>query len=265
LQPNRVKSRYESGQLALGTYMTFPTGRGVDALAAAGLDFLRIDAYKFPWDYATMGDIVRATSLSGLTPWARVRHDAWDIGRLLDLGVHALTVPGISSAAEARAVVAAAFGPPSGEREPSVPAGFGSSREYDEWSADQLIVGCQIETADGIGNYREIIGVPGVSVVHTGRNDIAAALGVPGEQFHPKVRDVERRVVEATMEAGKQPALMFPLTDDGYDRALHWIGQGVRIFALDNDYRVLQRAFSTAAGTIRARSQLASHVSQPAE
>jgi 4-hydroxy-2-oxoheptanedioate aldolase len=255
LQPNHVKSLYESGQLALGTYITYPTAREVDALAAANLDFLRIDAYKFPWDYATMGDIVRTTSLRGLTPWARVRNDAWEIGRMLDLGAHALTVPGVSSAAEARAVVDAAFNPPRGQREPSVPEGFGSYREYDEWAAGQLIIGCQIETPEGIDSYQEIIGVPGVAVIHTGRNDIATALGVPGEQFHPKVLEVERRVVEATMAAGKQPALMYPLTDDGRDRALHWIEQGVRIFALDTDARVLQRAFGTATGAIRDRSQ----------
>jgi len=255
VQPNRVKSRYESGELALGTYMTYPTARAAGPLAAAGLDFLRIDAYKFPWDYATMGDIVRTTSLLGMTPWARVRHDAWEIGRMLDLGAHALTVPGVSSAAEARAIVAAAVNPPRGQREPSVPEGFGSYAEYDEWAADQLIIGCQIETPEAIDNYREIISVPGVAVIHTGRNDIAGALGVPGEQFHPKVLDIERRVIEATMEAGKQPAMMFPLTEDGCDRAVQWIEQGVRIFALDTDARVMQRVFAAAAGSIRDRAR----------
>ena len=255
MQLNRVKSRYESGELALGTYMTFPAAREVEALAAAGLDFLRIDAYKFPWDYATMGDIVRTTRLRGLTPWARVRSDAWHIGRMLDLGVHALTVPGVSSAAEARSVTAAAFNPPRGQREPGVPEGFASYEEYDEWAASELIIGCQIETPEGIANFQEIISTPDVAVVHTGRSDIAAALGVPGEQFHPKVLDVERRVVEATLEAGKQPALMYLLTDDGRDRALYWIKQGVCIFALDTDSRVLQRAFSAGARAIRDRRE----------
>lgn len=255
VQDNRVKSRYESGQLALGTYITYPTAREVGTLAAAGLDFLRIDAYKFPWDYATMGDIVRTTSALGMTPWARVRNDAWEIGRMLDLGVHALTVPGVGSAAQARAITGAAFNPPRGQREPSIPEGFGSHQEYDEWAAEELIVGCQIETPEGIDNYLEIIGVPGVSVIHTGRTDIAAALGVPGEQFHAKVLDVERRVVEATLAAGKQPALMYPLTDDGREHALRWIEQGVRVFALDTDARVLQRAFAIATDSIRDQSR----------
>lgn len=252
---NRVKSLYESGELALGTYITVPAARVVEALAAAGLDFLRIDAYKFPWDYTTMGDIVRTTRLRGLTPWARVRNDAWEIGRMLDLGVHALTVPGVSSAAEARAITTAALNPPRGQREPSTPEGFASYEEYDEWAASELIIGCQIETPEGIANFREIISTPDVAVIHTGRNDIAAALGVPGEQFHPRVLEVERQVVEATLDAGKQPALMYPLTDDGIDRAQHWIERGVRVFALDTDSRVLQRAFTAGAGALRDRKK----------
>jgi len=93
-----------------------------------------------------------------------------------------------------------------------------------------------------IANYREIIAVEGVDIIHTGRTDIARAIGVPGEQFHPRVLEVERRIVEATLEAGKQASLLYPLTEQGMELAADLIQLGVRIFALDMDYRVLHRA-----------------------
>jgi 4-hydroxy-2-oxoheptanedioate aldolase len=229
-----------------------PTAREVDILAGCGLDFVRIDPYRFPWDYATLADIVRAAASADMTAWARVRNDPWEIARTLDLGVQVITIPSVSSAGEAEQAVASVFHPPLGQREPSMPATVHDRDGYMEWATSEILLGCQIETAEGIDNYREIIATEGVSIIHTGRTDIAAALGVPGEQFHPSVLDVERRIVEAAMDAGKQPTLMYPLSEAGYDHIEYWKERGVRIFALDTDYRVLHQAFLAAATRVRS-------------
>jgi len=233
-----VKQRYEAGQLALGTYVTLPTGRAVEVLAGAGLDFVRLDPYKFPWPRSLTAEVVAAARRGLMTPWARIDNDPAAIRDLLEFGIQIVTVPEIDTAEQAKELVSVIRHRPANARD-----GAGD--------ASEILVGCQIETVEGIKNYRAIIGTEGVDIIHTGRNDISHALGVPGDQFHPRVLEVERRIVEATLEAGKQPALLYPLTDQGIELAAEWVRFGVRIFALDMDYRLLHRAYSQVAELLR--------------
>ena len=250
LPVNYVRRRYEAGELALGTYVTMPTGREIDVLANAGLDFVRLDPYRFPLSAATVAEMVAAARRAHMTPWARVSYDPQAIKSLLDHGVQIITVPEIDSPAQARDLVSAVRSPPLGRR--VIPASPEAAPDaYRAWAESEVLVGCQIETAEGIASYREIIATAGVDVIHTGRTDIANAIGLPGEQFHPRVLEVERRIVEATLEAGKQASLLYPLTDEGLELAVKWVKLGVRIFSLDMDYRVLHRAFAQVATLMR--------------
>ncbi len=247
---NRVRERYRAAQLALGTYVTLPVPQAIDVLADVGFDFIRLDPFRHPWSNAVLAGMIAAARAARLTPWARVTNDPAAIANLLALGVQIITVPEIDTPAQARDVVAAVRHPPRGRR--PFPESGGSKSEYRTWAETEILVGCQIETEQGMANYREIIAVDGVDIVHTGRTDISHALGVPGQQFHPRVLDVERRIVDAALEAGKQPALLYPLTEQGIELACDFARRGVRIFALDMDYRVLQRAFSDATRALRA-------------
>src|SRR5262249_56528782 len=122
----------------------------------------------------------------------------------------AISIPTAGSAEAGRAAVAAAHSPPTGEREMSRPLRLRglSAREYLDWAADELIVSCQIEGRDGVENYGEIVKVEGVDCVQTGRGDLSLALGVPGEEFHPKVLEAAQRIVAAPLEAGDQCSLL---------------------------------------------------------
>jgi 4-hydroxy-2-oxoheptanedioate aldolase len=244
---NFVRQRFAGGELALGTYVTMPTGRAIAVLADAGLDFVRLDPFRFPLKLDTVTEMVAAARRSRMTPWARIGHDREAISALAYAGVQIITVPEIDTPAQAREVVSAVHQPPLGRR----PVLASHSDEYLAWARSEILVGCQIETVQAIENFREIINVDGVDIIHTGRTDISEALGVPGEQFHPRVLEVERRIVEATLEAGKQPSLLYPLTDQGIELATNMARLGVRIFALDMDYRVLHRAFTDVSRRMR--------------
>jgi 2-keto-3-deoxy-L-rhamnonate aldolase RhmA len=175
---------------------------------------------------------------------------------VLDQGAQAVTVPNVGSAAAARAAVAAAFYPPRGEREMSRPLRFRglSAREYLDWVDKEVILSCQIEGRDGVENYREIIAVNGVDCIQTGRGDLSLALGVPGEEFHSKVLEAERRIVETALATGKQVSLLHPLTPDGIQRMEEWAKRGVRILTIDADYRVLLREYGAGLKALRART-----------
>jgi len=126
-----------------------------------------------------------------------------------------------------------------------------SGAEYLEWSRTQLLLSVQIEGGEGLRNYREIVAVEGVDCIQTGRNDLSQALGVPGENLHPKVLDAERRIVEAALEAGKQVSLVHSLNDDGLERAARWMEQGVRIMTVDSDYMVLLETYRRGVKRLR--------------
>ena len=109
----------------------------------------------------------------------------------------------------------------------------------------------QIEGTEGIQNYQEIVKVEGIGCIQTGRNDISLALGVPGEQFHPKVLEMEKRIVGAALDAGKQVSLVHPANDDGIERISRWIEQGVNIHTVETDLTALSSFYSRALGRLK--------------
>lgn len=222
---NRVREQYRQGHVALGTYVTVPAPRAVEVLSDTGLDFVRFDPFRHPWPTSLLKEMAAVALNANLTPWARVGYSREAIVELVDCGMQIITVPEVDTAAQAKDIVSAVRSADRGD----------------------VLVGVQIETSEGIANLHEIIATDGVDIIHTGRTDISHAMGVPGEQFHPKVLEVERRIVDAALAAGKQVSLLYPLTQDGLALAAKAIAAGARIFALDMDYRILQRAFSDAA------------------
>lgn len=250
---NRVQQQYQAGKPSFGTYITFPTSAAVEVAALAGFDFVRLDSYHISYNPETLENMIRTAYAHNVTPWVRVRNDPWVIMTTLDLGAQMITVPNVGSAEAARSAVNAAFYPPKGDREMSRPLRFRglSAPEYLEWAQSQVVVSCQIEGRDGIENYQEIVKVDGLDVIQTGRGDLSLALGVPGEEFHPKVLEIEERIVTAALEAGKQVSLLQPLTEDGINRTQRWIEQGVRILTVDSDYRVLLREYETGLKKLR--------------
>ncbi len=86
-------------------------------------------------------------------------------------------------------------------------------------------------------NYKEIVKVEGLDCIQTGRNDISSALGIPGQEFDPRVIDMEDRIVGAALEAGKQVALTYPGTAEYDERIGRLIEVGVRIFSVDQDFQ----------------------------
>jgi 4-hydroxy-2-oxoheptanedioate aldolase len=175
--------------------------------AGSGLDWILIDMEHGPNSLPSVLAQLQAVSAYPVAPVVRVPSaDAVVIKQVLDLGAQNLIVPMISSAAEARAAVAAAHYPPRGGR------GIGSAlarsarwNRVDAYPADahehvSLIV--QIETAAGVAAAAEIAAVDGVDGVLVGPSDLAASVGRLGEQAHPEVIAAVLSVVETVRAAG---------------------------------------------------------------
>ncbi|MFB8387573.1 HpcH/HpaI aldolase/citrate lyase family protein [Microbacterium sp. NPDC055910] len=176
--------------------------------AGSGLDWLLIDMEHSPNGLESVLAQLHAVSAYPATPVVRVPiGDVVTIKQVLDLGAQNLLVPMISSADEAREVVEAVRYPPRGRR------GVGSAlarsarwNRIDDYLAnadDHVSLYVQIETAAGVDAAAEIAAVDGVDGVFVGPSDLAASMGLLGQQTHPDVVAGVHRAFEAVNAAGK--------------------------------------------------------------
>src|SRR5699024_9555956 len=142
------------------------------------------------------------------TPVVRVPvNDRVVIKQFLDLGAQNLLVPMVDTEADAEAAVAAVRYPPRGVR------GVGSAlARASRWNAvdgylsraeELLSLTLQIESATAVDNAAAIAAVDGIDQVFVGPSDLAASMGLLGQQTHPEVTDAVARTFEAVRAAGK--------------------------------------------------------------
>jgi 4-hydroxy-2-oxoheptanedioate aldolase len=176
--------------------------------AGAGLDWLLIDAEHSPNGLESI--LAQLQAVRGYPVQAVVRppiNDAVLLKQYLDLGVQDLLIPMVNSAAEAKAAVDAVRYPPHGVR------GVGSALarasrwnripDYLARAAETISVTVQIETEAAVAAVEEILAVDGVDAIFLGPSDLAASLGLLGEQEHPKVRAAVEHCLTAARTAGK--------------------------------------------------------------
>jgi 4-hydroxy-2-oxoheptanedioate aldolase len=116
--------------------------------------------------------------------------------------------PHIGSAAEARAVVAAARFPPLGGRSAAgaVPhlqfRLFPVAESYAALNAATTVM-VQFETGDALARAEEIVAVEGVDMVMIGTNDLLADWGMPEQYEHERLRDAYAATIAACRRHGK--------------------------------------------------------------
>jgi 4-hydroxy-2-oxoheptanedioate aldolase len=176
--------------------------------AGSGMDWVLIDMEHSPNGLESTLAQLQAVAAYPSTPVVRVPSaDPVTIKQVLDLGAQSILVPMVSSAAEAEAVVQAAHYPPRGIR------GVGSAlarsarwNRVDDYLTDvaaHVSVFVQVETARGVEAAAEIAAVDGVDGVFVGPADLAASMGLLGQQTHPEVTAAVLHTLDAVRAAGK--------------------------------------------------------------
>ncbi|MFB7884347.1 aldolase/citrate lyase family protein [Microbacterium sp. NPDC056057] len=194
--------------------------------AGSGLDWVLIDMEHSPNGLESVLAQLQAVAAYPITPVVRVPiGDVVTIKQVLDLGAQNLLVPMVSSKTDAEAAVAAVRYPPRGTR------GVGSAlarsarwNRVDGYLQDadtHVSLFVQIETTAGVEAAAEIAAVDGVDGVFVGPSDLAASMGVLGQQTHPDVVAAVRRTFDAVRAAGKPVGVnaFDPATADAYLRA----------------------------------------------
>ncbi|QRY41812.1 HpcH/HpaI aldolase/citrate lyase family protein [Microbacterium hominis] len=178
-----------------------------EIMAGSGLDWLLIDMEHGPNTLASVREQLQAVEGSPATVVVRVPiGDVVTIKQVLDLGAQNILVPMVSSAAEAHAVVEATRYPPRGRR--GVGSALARSARWNRVedylpNADAYVsVFVQVETAEGVDAAAEIAAVDGIDGVFVGPSDLAASMGLLGQQTHPDVTAAVIRAFEAVRSTG---------------------------------------------------------------
>jgi 2-keto-3-deoxy-L-rhamnonate aldolase RhmA len=207
---NSVKEKLQRGEVVASLTVRLVSGVEIVSIArSAGFDSLYIDLEHASFSLETASQLCIMALEAGVPALVRVPANTPEyISRVLDGGALGVIAPGVRSAAEARAVVAAAKYPPLGERGLSggLPQlgyrNLPAAQALPALNAATLVV-VQFESAAALAAMDEIVAVDGVDMVMIGSNDLLADLGIAGEYDHAKLRDAYERTIAACKKRGK--------------------------------------------------------------
>jgi 4-hydroxy-2-oxoheptanedioate aldolase len=208
-RPNTLKQRLRNGDNVLGCWSFLGSAQVVEILSLAGFDYVLLDqehGVGDPGSLAAQLHAMSATSTVGVVrvPW----NDHVYLKRVLDAGAEGVLIPSIDTADEARAAVAACLYPTRGRRGTAASSvrasSYGMASDYVATCADNLLIGCQIESARAVENIDEILAVDGIDLVFIGPFDLSATVGQMGNLKHPEVARLIAHA-EARIKAAGRP------------------------------------------------------------
>ncbi len=206
MRTNLTKAKLGEGNVVFGAIISRYAPDLVELFGAIGYDFVMIDCEHGPMDLDQVEHMVRAAEVFDITPIARIPdHAESTILRFLDRGLQGIIVPHVNTREEADAVARAARYYPQGYR------GVGGGRAHDygvkvsraestEWINSQTLVIPMIEDTVAVENLDEILGVPGVDVLHVASGDLGQSMGNPGPE---EVRKMMSQVIPRIRAGGK--------------------------------------------------------------
>lgn len=235
----------------IGTFAAIPHPVAIEVVAAAGLDFICIDAEHSQIGRELIENLIRAADVHRVPAMVRVPgHAPESIAGVLDAGAEGVLVPRVSTADHARAAVAATRYPPVGERGvgPGRAAGYGYHiPDYLKSANESLVLAIQIETAEGLANVEEIVAVEGIDVIFIGPGDLSVSINALGPKGAAKLEAAILTITQAAINAGKTVGIFRPSADD----MAKWSQAGISFYLLASDTMFL--GASLAAGVAAAR------------
>ncbi|WP_067680838.1 HpcH/HpaI aldolase family protein [Nocardia miyunensis] len=216
--------------------------------AGSGLDWLLIDMEHGPNGLESVLAQLQSIAAYPISPVVRLAcDDPVVIKQVLDLGARNLLVPMVSCAEQAHRVVEAARYPPRGRR--GVGSALARSARWNRvegylTDADSHVsLFVQVETIDAVEVAGQIAAVDGIDGVFVGPSDLAASMGLLGQQTHPDVVAAVLRAFEAVADAG------IPVGVNAFDHAVAdgYLTAGAAFVLVGADVALLARGSETLA------------------
>ncbi|GHU26364.1 4-hydroxy-2-oxovalerate aldolase [Betaproteobacteria bacterium] len=241
----------------LGLYLQNADPFIVEAAKAGGFDYIRIDNEHVLYDYSQIKELIRVAILLDMPCQVRVS-DLTDITRMLDAGATGIVVPDVNTVERARQAVQATKYAPLGVRGmyPLPPpvgrflraAGFDDFADYVKAANEIVTLTVQIEDVRAASFLDEIISMPGVDMVASGKADISQSVGKLGLTTAPEVVEFEKLLVRKALEHGKTPTLMAG-GNPAFVREMTRLG--VKFFSCGPDEAIIANAFRSFADSMK--------------
>lgn len=248
---NLLKQRLKHGETLFGAFSTIHSATLVELLGVLKLGFVILDGEHSGLTPETAEDLYRAAELRELACVTRIgENQPQVIQKYLESGALSLLIPMVNTKEEAQRIVNAVKYPPLGKR------GLAAARASD-WglspgglakhvarSNQETLIAAQIETLEGIKNFREILSVAQIDVIFFGPSDISSSLGLPGQTTHPKVVSLIEELGAEARAAGKIVGTITRTPEDFQrwrSKGFQWLCTGVNNLIAQGTQGFLQR------------------------
>ncbi len=245
----RFRDRLLRGDLMLGTMIKSPTVHAAEILAAVGYDFLVIDQEHAPFDLTSLDHLALASHAGGIASLVRVADASPSrILSVLDMGFAGVVVPHVSTAEQAKSIVAAcryAVGH-RGYSGSSRAGGYGgkSMSDHIQDSDASTTVIAMIEDPAAVDAVEAIACVEGIDAILIGRADLAVTMRANSTQA-PEVVAAVSKVLETCKNKDKRVMLYV----GNVDEAVPFIRQDASLFIIGSDQTMIR----SAAQDVRVR------------
>jgi 2-keto-3-deoxy-L-rhamnonate aldolase RhmA len=204
---NSYREKLKAKASMHGIYCFIPSFQTVEILSYSGLDYLLIDLEHSPSSLTEFHMQLAAMRGSGMSAVVRTPVLSPDaILPYLDLGLQNFIFTGVRDAATALAAVSSTRYPPQGSRGVGArmrAIGYRPDNHYYAQANENIAVGIQIETRQGLANIDDICAVDGVDLITFGPQDFAADHGHIGSPKLPELVDAIRLGMARAMANGK--------------------------------------------------------------
>lgn len=195
---NSLKEKLQSGDITLGSWISFGFTQTCEIMARAGFDWLVIDMEHTAINKSQCLQLIQIIESNNITPLVRVGdNDHLLIKRAMDAGAHGVIVPMVNSVEDAQKAINALYYPPTGNRG----VGLGRAQnygvgfeQYKEWVDSEIIFIPQIEHIEGVNNLENILSLEQVDGFIIGPYDLSGSIGLPGQWGHPTVVEALEKV-----------------------------------------------------------------------
>ncbi|MBS3181569.1 HpcH/HpaI aldolase family protein [Leucobacter manosquensis] len=241
--PETLRDRLAASDRALiGLWASASSPVTAEIVAGSGCDWVLLDAEHSPNGLESVLAQLHAMAAYPVAPLVRVPYgDTVTIKQFLDLGVQNLLVPMVDSAAQAEEIVRAVRYPPRGVR------GVGSALarsarwnrvdDYLQRADETISLTVQIESAAAVADADRILAVDGVDAIFIGPSDLAASMGLLGQQNHPDVVEAVLGTIRRAIAAGKPAGVNAFVPED----AERYVEAGASFVAVGADVAILAR------------------------
>ena len=252
LRPNRVKELWNKKQVAIGGWLTIPSGISAEIMAHQEWDVLTIDMQHALVSVSDMPPMFTAISTTNVTPFVRVPWlEPGIIMKALDAGCFGVICPMINTREDATRFVSYCRYAPQGTRS------FGPGRavlyagnDYAIKANETILTLAMIETKIALDNLNGILDVEGLDAVFVGPSDLGLSLGYgPGDHDEPVLLEAIETILKKAKSSSKKAGI-YTLTPE---YAKRMIKLGFDYVVISSDARMLTEQATKTLTDLRSK------------